>query len=78
MYANVHGDSSLFLAEQVNVDACRRTWGNEVTPEDYHALQRSNDIVKALLAALVDDGTPLASLKHAHDCFARGLCFSEK
>ncbi len=78
LFANVAGESALFTAEQMNIAFAKRVWTPAATSADHDALALSNAVVGALLGALVADGTPLGSIRHAHDCFARGVCYSEK
>ena len=72
LYANKAGDSSVFVAETVNVQLAQARGQSSASLVD------SNAIVTALLKALGSSGTPLTSIRHAHDCFARGVVYADK
>ena len=78
LFANQEGDNALFVAEQMNVVFCKRAWSAGAWPGDHEALALSNAIVQRLLTSLTTDGTPLASVRHVHDCFARGSVYADK
>ncbi len=78
LFANAAGDNSVFLAEQLNVALCKRVLSSAVAAGDHDALASSNAVVTTLLKSLGSSGTPLTSVRHVHDCFARGVVFSDK
>lgn len=41
-------------------------------------LERSKGVLKVLLSCLEKGGVSLDSLRHAHECFARGTLYSDR
>ncbi len=78
LFANHGSETALFVAEQANIVLGKAAVAPSKTAADVARSSHSDAIVRLLLAALSNDGVPLASVRHAHECFARGLCFLER
>lgn len=74
---NEQGDSALMLAERQNMSLFShcQTLGPKTTTSDLDSLERSNRVVKMLLAAL--SSAKVAEFKHLHECFKDGLSFAD-
>ena len=74
---NEQGDTPLALAERQNMSLFShcQTLGPKTTTSDLDSLERSNRVVKMLLAAL--SPAKVAEFKHLHESFKDGLSFAD-